>query len=65
MVGGYAGILEAMIIMSDREKLMASMIWPDKPVKDNMCLQCGIVKRRRHSWFCRVECEDVYVGQKL
>lgn len=52
--------------MTEREKKLALIIdWPDEPVKNDMCLHCGIVKRRWHSWFCRVECEDVYVGQKL
>jgi hypothetical protein len=63
MIGGYAGILEAKVIMSNREKKLASIDgWPTEHQSD--CLQCGIAKRRRHSWFCRVECEDVYVEQR-
>lgn len=55
-----------MLVVSDkqRDELLASMIWPTKPTKGNMCLLCGIAKRQRHSWFCRVECEDVYIERK-
>ncbi len=52
-------------MMTERERKLAFITdWPDKPLEDNMCLHCGIAKRSRHSWFCREECEDVYVGQK-
>ncbi len=46
-----------------RDKKMKSMTWPDKPTGDDMCLYCGIVKRIRHSWFCRRVCEDVYIEE--
>lgn len=52
--------------MTEREEKLALVTdWPDEPVRDGMCLHCGIAKHIRHSWFCRIECEDVYVGQKL
>ncbi len=35
--------------------------WPLAPVKDDSCLYCSLAQRRRHSWFCRVECEAEYV----
>lgn len=65
MIGGHAAILEAGFIMSEREKKLAQLIWPNEQTKDNMCLHCGIKKRNHHSWFCRDECEDVYVGQRI
>ena len=38
-------------------------VFPKEPDKDDLCLVCKIVKRRRHSWFCRKECEDVFVRE--
>lgn len=51
------------MILSPREKRLGLLSWPDEP--QDKCLECGIVKSRRHSWFCRVECEDVYVDREL
>lgn len=36
-------------------------VFPDVPVEGDLCLMCGIVERRRHSWFCRVECDEAYM----
>jgi len=49
------------MIESEREKKLSSMTWPKESMR--MCLHCGIAKPRRHSWFCRVECEDAYVKE--
>ncbi len=35
--------------------------FPSKPDKNNLCLVCRIAKRQCHSWFCRAECEDVFI----
>jgi hypothetical protein len=44
--------------MATQEQL-DSMDWPSDP--QTLCLHCGIKEPRRHSWFCRIECEDKYV----
>lgn len=46
----------------ERETLLMSMDWPSQP--QPLCLHCGIKERKRHSWFCRIECEDAYVESK-
>ena len=35
--------------------------FPKVPDKDGLCLMCRIGKARRHSWFCRKECEVAFV----
>ena len=39
-------------------------VFPDEPDKDDLCLVCRIAKRRRHSWFCRIECEDKFIEDR-
>ncbi len=36
-------------------------VFPKVPDKDNLCLVCRIMERKRHSWFCRKECEMVFI----
>ena len=35
--------------------------FPSELDEDNLCLICRIAKRQRHSWFCRKECEVVFL----
>ena len=49
--------------MTEREKLLESMIWPNKPEPNDGCLYCHIAKRKRFSWFCRIECENEYIKE--
>ena len=40
-------------------------VFPKKADKDNLCLVCKIKTRNRHSWFCRKECEDVFIERNM
>ncbi len=35
--------------------------FPDKPLESGKCLECGVVERCSHSWFCSDECEESYI----
>ena len=43
---------------------LPSSVFPDSPDGDNLCIVCKIVKKRRHSWFCRKECGQVFIKLK-
>lgn len=53
------GLHKRYLTVDDPE--FSDLVWPNEPLISSMCLHCGIIKRRRHSWFCRVECEDRYL----
>ncbi len=48
---------------SVEDKQFKDLKWPDQPREK--CLHCEIVKPRRHSWFCRPECEDAYLRRMI
>jgi len=37
--------------------------FPSDPDKDGLCLTCRVAARRRHSWFCRKECELAFAKE--
>ncbi len=48
--------------MNKRIEDLPASAFPSEPTKDGLCLVCKIAKRMRHSWFCRKECERVFIN---
>ena len=48
--------------MEATDRLPAS-VFPSQPDKDGLCLTCRTVKRKRHSWFCCVNCECLFLEE--